>query len=185
MDWLLDHIQFVIAFAAAFAWWLNKRRENAASEDEEDAPPPIAMDASPAEDAARARRIQEEIRRKIAERRTLPPVAPPPVIMPDWTRSEPVEMDPPMRAEPRFDPAAAILEQQRQLEEKLRLIEDTRRNAEALRAQVPLLKVILSVSAVGRRIPPNRLAANLHNKSDLRRAVVLREILGPPKGLQG
>jgi len=183
MDWILDNIQFVIAFAAAFAWWLNKRRESAASEDEEAAPPPMMHDTT-AEDDARARRIQEEIRRKIAERRTLPPVAPPPVIVPEWVPSEPVAVEPPRRAEPRFDPAAAVLEQQRNLEEKLRLIEITRRNAEALRAQVPALKVIRSVSAAGRRSPPSALIAGLHNISEVRRAIVLREVLGPPKGLQ-
>ncbi|HUG11685.1 MAG TPA: hypothetical protein VMM36_11755 [Opitutaceae bacterium] len=184
MDWIFDNIQFVIAFAAAFAWWLNKRRESAASEDDE-APPPLVMDDTTAEDEARARRIQEEIRRKIAERRTLPPVAPPPVIIPDWARSEPAAVEPPRQVEMRYDPDAFVLEQQRNLEEKLRLIEATRRNAEALRAQVPVLKVIRSVSAVGRRAPPSALMAGLRNTSEVRRAIVLREVLGPPKGLQG
>lgn len=184
MDWIFDNIQFVIAFAAAFAWWLNKRRESAAGEDEEAPPPPMMHDTT-AEDDARARRIQEEIRRKIAERRTLPPVAPPPVIIPDWARSEPVAVEPPRQAEMRYDPTAFVLEQQRALEEKLRLIEITRRNAEALRAQVPVLKVIRSVSAAGRTARPSILVAGLHNISEVRRAIVLREILGPPKGLQG
>jgi hypothetical protein len=185
MDWILDNIQFVIAFVAAFAWWLNKRRESAASEDEEEAPPPMAMDESPAEDDARARRIQEEIRRKIAERRTLPPVAPPPVILPEWTRTEPVPVERPMRVEPHFDPAAMVLEQQRRLEEQLRMVEESRRAAEALRAQVPVLKVIRSVSAAGRRVRPSSLIAGLHDVSEVRRAIIMREILGPPKGLHG
>jgi hypothetical protein len=184
MDWIFDNIQFVIAFAAAFAWWLNKRREGAAGEDEEATPPPMMHDTT-AEDDARARKIQEEIRRKIAERRTLPPVAPPPVIIPDWARSEPVAVEPPRQAEMRYDPAAFVLEQQRALEEKLRLIEATRRNAEALRAQVPALKVIRSVSSVGRRAPAIAFLAGLHDKTEVRRAIVLREVLGPPKGLQG
>jgi hypothetical protein len=184
MDWIFDNIQFVIAFAAAFAWWLNKRRESAASEDE-GAPTPPMMHDTTAEDDARARRIQEEIRRKIAERRTLPPVAPPPVIVPDWARSEPVAAEAPRQSEMRYDPAALVLEQQRNLEEKLRLIEATRRNAETLRSQVPRLKVVRSISAVGQRTPPSAFLAGLHNISEVRRAIVLREVLGPPKGLQG
>jgi hypothetical protein len=26
MDWIRDHLQFIIAVAGAIAWWLNQRR---------------------------------------------------------------------------------------------------------------------------------------------------------------
>ena len=68
MDWILDHLQIVIAAAAAVAYWLNQRREAQAEED----PPPGSNfereEPGAAEEAERARRIREEIRRKIAER---------------------------------------------------------------------------------------------------------------------
>jgi len=175
MDWILDNIQFVIAFIAAFVWWLNKRREQGAAADEE-APPPMMMGDPDHDEAERARRIQEEIRRKIAERRTLPPVAPPPMLM---REREPREG----YSESIFDPRAAVLEQQRQLDGQLRMIEETRRKADAIRAQVTAVPTRASVPARP-RATPSRLIGDLRGAASLRRAIVLREILGPPKGLQ-
>lgn len=185
MDWLFDNIQFVIAFAAAFAWWLNKRREDAAGEDE-DAPLSPELQDSAMEEEARARRIQEEIRRKIAERTASPPMAPPPVMEPEWVRTEPeTVVPPPLVVEQRYDPDAAILEQQRQLQERLRLVEETRRKTAALQTQISQPRMSRTVTAIASRFTPGSLAANLRSRSEVRRAIVMREILGPPKGLQG
>jgi hypothetical protein len=185
MDWIFDNFQFVIAIAAAFAWWLNKRRESTAEEDEGEAPPPLAPHGHDAEAEARARRIQEEIRRKIAERRTLPPVATPPIEIPQWQRSEHVPEPPPLVVEQRYDPAAAVLEQQRLLTERLRAVDAARQKAAAIRVGAPRVNLPATVTAVAQNAKATSLAASLRNLPEVRRAILMREILGTPKGLQG
>lgn len=85
MKWILEHLQVIILIAGAIAYWLNQRKrekEGLPADYDEDGVPenrpkrtefdPASMDADEAE---RTRRVQEEIRRKIAERRgqALPP----------------------------------------------------------------------------------------------------------------
>lgn len=69
MHWILEHLQIVVMLAAAFAYWLKQTNDKARAERNESAPPPL-MDSSATDEAGeRTRRIQEEIRRKIVERR--------------------------------------------------------------------------------------------------------------------
>jgi hypothetical protein len=76
MRWVLDNIQVVIVIAGAIAAWLTKRQRD------KQGLPPVDEDGNPipqnhpkqasfeeTDDAERTQRIQEEIRRKIAERR--------------------------------------------------------------------------------------------------------------------
>src|SRR5882724_6976194 len=77
MRWDLEHLQLVIGVGGAIAYWLTQRKAVAAAREQQrqrEATPPAPM-----EDAERTRRIQEEIRRKIAGRRagTPPPVQAP------------------------------------------------------------------------------------------------------------
>jgi|UniRef100_UPI004049B680 hypothetical protein len=174
MDWILDHLQIVIAAAAAVAYWLNQRREAQAEED----PPPGSNfereEPGAAEEAERARRIREEIRRKIAERvgGGLPsspqPVSPPPLFSP---RQEVV-----VESRPTSGSAdTAILERQRKLADQL----------EALKRQTPLQATNVSLDRpmpVG--VARSSLMADLRGRSNLRRAMVVREVLGPPLGLR-
>jgi hypothetical protein len=109
MRWVLDNIQVVIVIAGAIAAWLTKRQRD------KQGLPPVDEDGHPipqnrpkqasfeaTDDAERTRRIQEEIRRKIAERRSEsgPPAIPrpPPVTIPAPVRREatppPVFQDP-------------------------------------------------------------------------------------------
>ena len=90
IEWVFDHLQLVLAVAAAFAWWLNQRRRERAglpADYDEDGvpdtmrrtvgtPPPVHTD-----EQERTRRIQEEIRRKIAQRRASTPAAPEPPVL--------------------------------------------------------------------------------------------------------
>jgi hypothetical protein len=109
MRWILENIQVVIVIAGAIAYWLNQRqriKQGLPPVDEDGHPIPQnhPKQASFEEtgDAERTRRIQEEIRRKIAERRSEsgPPAAPlpPPVTIPAPVRREaappPVFQDP-------------------------------------------------------------------------------------------
>ena len=182
MEWILDHLQFLIVAGAAIAWWLNKRREGIElqHEAEEQLAQPETRQAE-MDDAERARRIQEEIRRKITQRRTLPPVARP-VVVQEWSRQQRAPMEPPPMLSSAMDVGASIREQQRQIQEKLRIAAETRKRAAAMRAQLsPISSVATSAPRYG---PVTGLKASLRNRSEVRRAIVLREILGTPKGLQ-
>jgi hypothetical protein len=76
MRWIFENIQVVIVIAGAIAYWLNQRQRA------KQGLPPVDEDGNPipqnhpkqasfeeTDDAERTRRIQDEIRRKIAERR--------------------------------------------------------------------------------------------------------------------
>lgn len=82
MNWILEHLQIVVMLAAAFAYWLKQTNDKAEKEGENGASPLSPASSSTEEQAERTRQIQEEIRRKIAERRAgaaapLPPSATP------------------------------------------------------------------------------------------------------------
>ncbi|MCW5548542.1 MAG: hypothetical protein KIT44_06215 [Opitutaceae bacterium] len=182
MRWILDNLQVVIAVAAALAYWLNQRKQESAGEPPEPAEegrpddPFREFGADPAE-AERTRRIQEEIRRKIAERAGGAPVAaparvpePPPLIQPE---------PPPARSAALAAASAqeAILQRQRDLEDQLR-------NAQAIRRATQRKEVIAEASARKPTAARTALLGDLKGAENLRRAIVLREVLGPPVGLR-
>lgn len=191
MNWLLENIQLVVILASAFAWWLTQRRKEA---EEQEPPPAPGHRRTQFEELERKRRIQEEIRRKIAERRGTDGgrLQPPPVPVgrsvgwPPERRPEPV---PVRREAPDFAAAdAAALERQRRLEDEIRAAQQ--RRAEA---QVRIRETISRPAAAARveRARPGEralghhwLKAALRDSGDVRRAIVLREVLGPPPGLR-
>ena len=204
MEWVLDHLQIIIAVAAAIAYWLNQRRQGQtgdSAEGEGDERPEVSrrdMQSDP-EEAERTRRIQEEIRRKIAERAaggpiTIPPPAaePPPLFRTESSAPRPVATPLPQReftreavpspvmAPPTFQAtAAAVLERQLELAEQMQALEAARRIASRKAAAV--------VAQAAKQAPsPARgeLMAELRGVRNLRRAMVLREVLGPPVGLR-
>ncbi len=194
MDWVLKHLQLIIAASGAVAWWLNQRKQAQATEAE--APHKEATFEDP-ELAERTRRIREEIQRKIAERAKAYTQTPSP-IQPSMVKPEPVAAVPPILREvvrrlpepPTLTRAAAshleaqrnaeILEQQVSLAEKLR--EATELKAAALR-RIQFENQVSSgdhAAAVAR----GALGEDLRNPDSLRRAFILREIIGPPVGLR-
>ena len=170
MDWIWDNLQLIIVVAGAIAVWLNKSRleKNGEPADFDDdgipdnrTPPraeareltPASRDGSdPAQDERR-RQIQEEIRRKKAERRGqgAPPSMPAPPVLPPFNpvrpvfREQPAEPVRPARSfeappppPPLPVPAArevsaydeeAALERQRRMTEQLAELEAARRQA--------------------------------------------------------
>ncbi len=155
MDWISEHLlQIIIAIAAAVAAYINNRNKEKNGEPADfdgDGTPdnrpgqfePSKMDM---EEADRTRRIQEEIRRKIAERQAgqspVPPlVAPRPVAEPVpevvQRRFEKTEEPAPpplprkLSAGAQADRDAEVLERQRALEEQMRLLEARRRSTNA------------------------------------------------------
>lgn len=206
MNWVLEHLQLLIGAAAAIAYYLNRRRQTVDGDDV--VPKPKSREAE--EQAERTRRVQEEIRRKIAERRGGQSPAEPPVrrSVPPLVRAERVPpLDPfggPMRrvlkkleptaskTEPQADARtggsdSAEMARQARLAEQLRELEAVRaaheRRAAELRASKQRSREQRNTTAVfvnGRE----SLRDALRNPAEVRRAVVLREILSAPVGLR-
>lgn len=204
MEWILDHLQIIIAVAAAIAYWLNQRRQGRTgdgAEGEGDERPEVSrrdLQSDP-EEAERIRRIQEEIRRKIAERAAggpigIPPPAPepPPLFRTESSAPRPVATPLPQREftreavpSPVLAPptsqanAGAILERQHEMAEQMEVLASSRRIVERRAAAVV-------AHAKSQEPSPIRgeLLHELRGAHNLRRAMVLREVLGPPVGLR-
>ncbi len=187
MDWIRDHLQFIIAVAGAIAWWLNQRRQGQA--EGEEASPPESTFEDP-ELAERTRKIREEIQRKIAERargypteqptRTLDEPAVPPLM-----REVVVTQAPPA---PRrglsgleAQRQAEILEEQVTLAERLREAEQMKLAAQK-RARYEAATADRSDAA--RSLSRSTVLDDLRDPAALRRAFILREVLGPPVALR-
>ena len=160
------------------------------------------------EEAERTRRIQEEIRRKILQRhddRPGPAAEPPSLPAPTAPEPRPSLPDPttaprPLAGGPLPDVLRRVLEQvrdpeverraaaeravrerQRQLQEQLAALEAERQSAQARATSV----VAAAAEATARRDEGDgSLLGDLRGAKNLRRAVVLREVLGPPVGLR-
>jgi hypothetical protein len=193
MDWIKDNLQLIFIVGGAIAWWLNQRKQQA---EDENAPPPRETTFEDPELADRTRRIREEIQRKIEERArgysepvhepaTIDYDNPPPVIV----RHEPTRQAPPVvPARASFDRQAAarhaeILEQQASLNERLKRAEEMKSAAQR-RAAYAITVAAGDEAKRAREKSRATLAEDLRNPEALRRAFVMREILGPPVALK-
>ena len=133
--------------------------------------------------AERTRRIQEEIRRKIAERRGTIAA---PEAAPVGRRMEPPVIFVEERAEREFTPAdTAVLERQQQLANQMRALEQARVTEQRRANQVTATLKTESESERGLLVGTRGdLLADLRDPASLRRAFVLREVLGAPVGLR-
>jgi hypothetical protein len=181
MDWILNNLQilFLVAIAVATVVQRLKKAEKAG-----ETPRPAA--ATP-EEEERTRRVQEDIRRRIMERRGLAPadsdeeepraiLAAPPMI----EEVRPLRVETPSgvaaaaaAAEARI---AAELKRQQEMVERVRALEEARRSKAVLTPPVP------AGAAAGDS--GEQLLPDLRSGSGLRRAIMLREILGPPVALR-
>lgn len=200
MSWVLEHLQLIIGAAAAIAYFLNQRRQ--ANKPGDQSADPTTRDSS--DQAERTRRIQEEIRRKIAERRgvetgpqstrreLVPPLVRPTSVPPidpfggpmrrvmrkleeAADRSE--QRDESVREKER---AAAELSRQARLAEQLRELEEARILQERRAAQIAT-RTAVDIGRVRKKEEARQeLRAMLKDPQQLRRAFVMKEILGPP-----
>ncbi len=184
MDWVLDNLQIIILVAVAVAAVLQRIRQSRAQTGAE--PPPAADQ----DEANRTRRIQEEIRRRILERRGLAPVPPPlteeeerpfPEAPPMVEELRPVVVAPPVLvplapAPAPFDSVEA--DRQLRMMERLRELE---RTAVASAFGAPALA---APGATPVSTPASGLLALLRQPAGLRQAVLLREIMDAPPGLR-
>lgn len=209
IDWILSHLVQVITVVFVLVSVIKGFRQSGRSG--EQGPVELPGDI---EEHRRVREIQETIRRKIAERRggtearpeesTAPGDVPPPLHQPHQPRpiSAParphpfgesprhvlVEREPlPSRVEPPrvVQSNRAELERQERLADELRSIEATRLQL-ARRAAHQATEKSEAAQAHGALLTASRerLLLDLGDRHSLRRALVLREVLGPPVALR-
>lgn len=203
MSWVIEHLQVIIGVAAAIAYFLNRRR-NAAAEESSAAPTSETL-----EQEERTRQIQTEIRRKIAERRAATNPAPaktsraglPPMLPP--TRVPPIDpFGGPMRkilkeieraaekkdARPEYDPnvpeTSVVLQRQRALQEQMQALEAARVAEQRKAAEIAANRAQAAARSVARDVEPFDLRSRMRDPQELRRAIVLRELLSPPLALR-
>ena len=208
MDWVLEHLNVLLVVAGSIAYWINQRRREKMGEpadyDEDGIPEnrPLTPLAKPdeTEEAERTRRIQEEIRRKIMERRggPVPPPVPSQPSRPAFPReAPPVERSAPPPLPPPVPPSLkpvvervdvyttepaedVVLRRQRELMEKLRELETTRRQEPH-----PLHAGAQAFSSPQVGAGTTREAiAELRDPRTLRKVIIQREVLGPPVSLR-
>lgn len=203
MDWIFDNIWVLIAIASVIARVLMKRKEGDAAPGDQ-VPPAKEYEFEDPELAERTRKIREEIQRKIAERRgqhtqppDLPPVhtrpaqversreaTPPPITLPEIFRDV---MQP--KPEPVIQPPRRMMtvnmaeeaERQAALMEKLKEAELMKTAAQR--------RVAFEASTADKEPAALQKAragvlGDLRDPQALRRAFVMREVLGPPVALR-
>ena len=191
MDWVLDNIRLIVIVGGAIAYWLNQRRKAKEEESAARTQVPAQPDVRTGDEAERTRRIQEEIRKKILERTagtTRPLPSPPPIpeaptLLPREQPKANVYVEPSAEEQEKVLAAdQAMLERQQQLAAKLRELQQQRREHDRP-AEVFAEKTARAMSASGTSVLGSPLA-DLRNPALVRRAIILREVLGPPVGLR-
>lgn len=200
MRWLLENPQLLFIVGGAIAFWLNQRRKEKQNREIEQE---LAREPTEDEMAERTRRIQEEIRRKIAERQGQampPPLAPVETVRREALPELPATPPPLPTARPLVvsmedSPGAAelerVMDEQRSYAEQLdRLAAAERKRAASDPAlPTPISMAAYAVAEAAAASPvraPRRtdgIFALVHDRDSLRRAIVLREVLGAPKAL--
>jgi hypothetical protein len=187
IQWGLDNLWTVIIVGTVLVQMFQamfKKKDGGAAAGEQ----PKEFEFEDPELAERTRKIREEIQRKIEQRARgyadeaprAPEVEAPPTLIPDVPVERPVVIS---HTGSRLEAQrhAEILEQQAVLEEKLR---------EAQRMKAAVGKRAAFESSTTDHAPEALSASrrnvmdDLHNPAALRRAFILREVLGPPVALR-
>lgn len=200
MKWILENLWTLLIIAGVVSQLINAIRGK--KDDDADAPPaqPKEYEFEDPELADRTRKIREEIQRKIAERQRGGGVEPAPQAESAAGESVGEEMIPPVvrevvvaRAEPPVTAAASsttrwdsqrsaeMLEEQAAMMEKLREAELMK--AAAIR-RAAFENETKDHQEAGRRQARGQLMTDLRDPAALRRAFVLREVLGPPVAMR-
>lgn len=188
MDWIFNHPQVLILLGAAVVYWINQWKK--AREEEKEAQtraqtvkPAASLSPVQTAEAERVRRIQAEIRRKIQERASGRPPALPPEPAPALLKPEDLvaELEQEDSTEPEEGVDAGVLQRQQELAAKMRELEEVRRQAGQRRAERFAEATTASLEETASR---GSLLADLRDTDSVRRAIVLREVLGTPVGLR-
>jgi hypothetical protein len=201
MNWALEHLQLAIVIVVVVGGLIKKM--SAAVQRGAKNPPRTQTQASASsqkrsfdtEAAERTRRIQDEIRKKIEERRRAlaqPTERPPELKTPEYDpfapealqRRNPQEVprppEPPRMSSERAIMIAQRLEAAKQREEKRKSKKSAARD-DTISIQVAPIELIPSA---GPLLPVHPLRETLTNPDEVRRAIVLSEILQPPVALR-
>jgi hypothetical protein len=199
MDWILNHIWIVVVISGLVVRVLQAARGKQPPAGK-DAAPPRRQEYVDAELAERTRKIREEIRRKIEERRgqtgapaasaaqsrpaaaTRAAAAPPPAAvteLPPVVRKVTVTAAPATVEEPAVN--AGELARQAALADQLRLVVAKKVGADRRAAFAASFADREQAALV---IGRGALLDDLREPDALRRAFVLREVLGPPVALR-
>jgi len=182
-----DYIRLMVAAAGAVAWWLNQRKQSRTADQVKPHKETTFEDPDLAE---RTRRIREEIQRKIEQRAKAyresapahsPTEAVPPVLAGGVNPRAELQPTPKAYAvRLEAQKHAEILEQQAALAEKLRQAAELKAAA-ARRIQ---FENQVAGEEVTKPVRGTVLSDDLRDPSALRRAFILREIVGPPVALR-
>jgi len=174
MKWLLEHFQIVFVIVVALASLVKRRQEVAQTEEQERQARKDMAEEAAAEELGPASNPQLPVAPPVA-RQESPPVArkaPPPL-------ARLGEVPPPVRSD-----EVLILKQQQDIQERLQQIRDTKATttggAVATRSRVSAAQRHLKAAPIAK----TGLRARLHSRQEVRRAMVLREILSPPVALR-
>lgn len=182
MDWVMNHFDALFLIAIVLLAFVQKFMRARGTGDRQ-------SPAADSEQAERTRRIQEEIRRRILERRGL---AGEPVAEADRSDVEPVTPAPPIMEASRRLPEEPVGGESREtpavagnateLERQRRMLQRWEGMNQTAGVEVEASAILIEAAPVQRE--EFGLRAELRNRDGLRRAVILREILGPPLGLR-
>lgn len=190
MDWLFDNLGKFAPVVFFLLYMISSLKGKGQKEEEE--PDPAA--------AERARKIQEEIRRKILERQRGddPDARPPEPLVFEEVQEEVYTAPRPVASAPRpivQEPVAAESTQQRvdsyeqrrreielKLEESKRLQLAAKEKARSIRKKTPL--TTSEWTAISDAEIRTRLKNGLSDRDSLKTAILLREVLGSPIGMR-
>jgi len=185
MKWVLENLWTLIIIAGVIAQLLQAIRGKKDGAAPDQAAPPAEYEFEDPALAERTRRIRAEIQRRIAERAGAGPMVleaePPPV------EQELPELLPPRRQPEAsaYAPApdhrqAEILEQQAALAEQWAQIQAMKTGATRREAFEARVEAAAHPPSAARQA----VVADLRDPTALRRAFILREVLGPPLALR-
>ncbi|EDY81701.1 hypothetical protein VDG1235_1319 [Verrucomicrobiia bacterium DG1235] len=191
MDWLFDNLGKLAPLVIFLLYMISSLKGKGQAEEEE-------FDPAAAE---RARKIQEEIRRKILERQRGegPPTGRPPILEPSYEEPEEAYATPrPARPEVRaprptvsFDREEApqtvmvdpYVQKRKEVEAKLKEAKKLKAEASS-KAKSIANKTFETDRRVSGRVLRKRLLQNLGDPASLKSAVLVREVLDPPIGMR-
>lgn len=205
MDWIFSHLWIVVAIAGVLVRVLQSASAKSRQSGGQPPEPPKEYEFKDADLAERTRKIREEIRRKIEERQRRPaaPVSaepdrprissaerspeatPPPVVtsLPEIIREvmNPTVESPPLEPEPVAEMAAemppSLAEVKRGLQAEAHARDVVERRAAVQTAIANRDSGLLAANRAA-------LLQDLRDPAALRRAIILREVLGPPLALR-
>ena len=207
MDWLFDNFGKLIPVIIAILYMIGSAKSR--SKDEEEVDPQAAE---------RARKIQEEIRKKILERQrgsrpqvptherhpSKPVVSAPPLREktargdhwhPAQERNARDTVETPKRAQSVEDwqedewggfntPASIYKQQEQEIEEKMRKARELRERISSVGQTRPMTSAATRERAMGSGSLRSLIESDLNDRSAIRKAILLKEILDTPVGLR-